>query len=856
MELRCTWLLCRPLRGLHHFGLFTHSSRCGLKYAAGYAGWKGTMLQDLRLAIRLLRKNPAFTLAAAITLALGIGANTAVFTAVNSVVFRSMGVERPQELVSLNLRGQRETPTLSYPDYRDIRDRNQVLTGLAAYGFNGISLSQGPGNNKILWSYIVSGNYFDVLGVKPFLGRFLHQEDDVKKGAHPVAVMSYACWQNRFGSDPGVAGKHIKLNGFDYTVLGVAPRGFFGTERVYTPELWVPMAMQAQIEPGDWLEERADHDIFVVGRLRPGVTQERAEAALNVIAQRLGQEYPTSDAGLKIVLSPPGLAGSYLRGPVLGFSGVLMLVAGLVLLIACVNLAGLLLARATDRRKEIAVRLALGASRLRLVRQMLMESAVLSLVGGAAGLLLAKWLTDLLVAWRPPVNIPVFPPLSLDSRVLIFTAGVSVLAGLLFGLAPAWQATGGDLTPALKNEALTRRFGRWHARDMLVAAQVGLSVVLLVGSMLMVRSLKHALSLNLGFEPRHAASVSFDASLHGYDAKRATDLQHRLLEKARSLPGIESAGIIDDLPLNLHIQDSYIFVEGRPVLEPAQTPVATHFRISPGLRETFQTRLLSGRDFDDRDRAESKPVAIVNEAFVQQILLHNQSGTNPDALGKRFRSGAKDLPLIEVVGVVETGKYEALAEKPSPAVFRPIFQVADTDTTIVARSSLPEAAVAAMLKRTVEELDSEIALTSQGSLTEQLGLALFPARLAASVLGAFGVLAIVLAGTGVYGMMAYSLARRSREIGIRMALGARHQHVMSAILGRGAALLGGGVLAGVVLSLIVGRFMTAMLYGVSALDAPAYAEALALIALVAAGSCWFPARRAARVDPAMVLRAE
>src|SRR5580658_1060673 len=324
------------------------------------------MLQDLRFAIRLLKKNLPFTLAAALTLALGIGANTAVFTAVNSVIFRSMGVERPGELVSLNLKGRTETPTFSYPDYRDLRDRNQVLTGLAAYGFEAVSMSQGAGNNKVLWSYLVSGNYFDLLGVKPFLGRLLHQEDDIKIGGHPQIVLSYACWQNRFGSDPEVAGKHVKLDGFDYTILGVAPPFFYGTERIYTPEFWVPMAMQAQIDMGDdYHEKRGNRSIFLVGRRKSGITPAGAEAALNVIAQRLGQEYPATNEGMKIVLTPPGLAGSYLRGPVMGFSGVLMLVAGVVLLIACVNLAGLLLARATDRRKEIAVRLALGASRMR-----------------------------------------------------------------------------------------------------------------------------------------------------------------------------------------------------------------------------------------------------------------------------------------------------------------------------------------------------------------------------------------------------------------------------------------------------------------------------------------------------------
>ncbi len=817
------------------------------------------MLQDFRFAIRLLRKNPAFTLAAAITLALGIGANSAVFTAVNAVIFRPMGVDHPEQLLSLNLKQGNEVPTHSYPDYRDLRDRNDVFAGLAGYTFEGISMSQGAGNNKLLWSYMVTGNYFDVLGAKPYLGRLFHSGDDVKKGGHPVIVLSYICWQNRFGADRHVVDRHVKVNGFDYTIVGVAAPEFYGTERIYTPELFVPMAMQEQIEIGDsWLEQRGSHSTFLIGRLKPGLTRERAEAGLNVIAQQLAREYPETDAGMKITLTPPGLAGSYLRGPVLGFSGVLMLVAGIVLLIACVNLAGLLLARATDRRREIAVRLALGASRGRLVRQMLMESMTLAIVGGGAGLLLAKWIADLLVAWRPPINLPVFPPLTLDTRVLLFSMGASLFAGLLFGLVPAWQATGGDLTPALKNMGLTMRAGRFHARDLLVAAQVGLSVVLLVGSMLMVRSLQHALSLNVGFDPRHAAVAGFDSSLHGYDNVRGAALEKRVLEKVRAMPGIDSAAIINDLPLNLHIQNSYVYVEGSENVPVSKRPTATGYRTSPGLFDTFKTRLLAGRDFDDRDNADSKRVAIVNEAFVTHILHSKRVGNSyaPDPIGRRFRFGTGS-PFLEIVGIVETGKYQSLSEAPLPATFQPLRQAVGSDVTIVARSnSLPDTEVAAMLKRAIAEEDPSIALFASGTLESQLGLALFPARIAAGTLGAFGLLAIVLASTGVYGMMAYTVARRSREIGIRMALGARGPQVIRSILGRGAMLLGGGVAIGIALSLVMGRLMTAMLYGVQALDGPAYTAALALIGAAAAAACWVPARRAARVDPMVSLRWE
>jgi len=804
--------------------------------------------QDLIVALRRLRKTPGFTLAAIITLALGIGANTAIFTVVNGLLFRPLPVERPNELAFLNMRGNNnEFPAQSYPDYLDLRDRNTVVSGLAGYRMSPVSFSRGDSNNARLWAYEVTGNYFDMLGVGAWRGRVLHPEDDVTRRGHPVAVITYACWQDHFAGDPDVVGKQMQINGMNYTVVGVAPRGFSGTEVTFAPDLFVPIAMESQIEPGsNWLDERGDRNLFVVGRLKPGVSLPQAESAFNSIEQQLAREYPKEDEGIKIVLSPPGLFGTMIRGPVQGFSAVLMGVAGLVLLIACVNLASLLLARAADRRKETAIRLALGAPRARLVRQLLTESLVLSIAGGSAGLLLAVWLTDLFAAWHPPVGVPITSSVGLDLRVMLFAVGASLATGILFGLAPALQSTRADLAPALKNEAVAERLRRFHIRDFLVSAQVALALVLLVGSVLVVRSLQQALNLKLGFEPRHAASVSVDLSLQGYDDTRSREFQRGVLERVRSMPGIESAGIINGLPLSLNWNNSGVVVEGKPVPRAADIPLAAMYRISPGYLRAAQTKLIAGRDFTPDDKKGVRRVAIVNQAFARQLL----PGENP--IGKRFRQN----DWQEIVGVVEDGKYRSLGEKPMPAVFQPIEQVMVEGTTIVARSSLPEDQVAGMLRRAVMELDPSLSVYSVGSLADQLGFVLFPARIAAIVLGAFGLLAIVLAATGVYGIMAYAVSRRTREIGIRMALGAKPSQVLGVVLSHTALLVAIGTAAGVGLALLAGRLFSQILYGISPVDPVTYSLAIGAMALVAFAACWFPARRAIGVDPVTSLRTE
>jgi predicted permease len=808
------------------------------------------LFQDLIVSFRRLRSSPGFTVAAILTLALGIGANTTIFSLVNAVVFRPFGVERQNELVFFNTRTNKaEFPALSYLDYKDYRDRNTVLSGMAMYRIVPMNMSRGSGENSRLWGYEVTGSYFELLGVSAVRGRTLHPEDDVNKGGHPLAVITYNCWQRRFAGDPDIAGKKVKVNGLDYTILGVTPSGFVGTELIFTPEIFVPIMMAAQIEGYNWIDERRDSNGFAIGRLKPGVSMKTAEAAVNSITQQLGREYPDADAGISIVLSPPGMAGTYLRGAITGFSAVLMVVAGMVLLIACVNLASLLLARAADRRKDTAIRLALGAGRGQLVRQLLTESLVLSILGGTAGILLAVWLTDLVNGWTPPIDVPVIPRVAMDVRVLLFAAAVSLVTGLLFGLVPALQSTRAALAGAMRNDAPSDKLRRVNLRDLLVTAQVALSVVLLIGSVLVVRSLQHALGMHLGFEPQHAAVVSFDTGLQGYNEARTREFQRRILDKVRSMPGIESAGLIDGLPLTLNISNSMIQVEGKPVARPGDAPMANWYVITPGYIQAMQTKLISGRDIDARDTRDKPDVVLVNQAFAHQIL------PGEDAVGKRFRTGNQGA-WLQIVGVVEDGKYRSLGENPSPTVFKNMEQGWHNNVTLVARSPLPEAETARQLRRAVAELDPSLTIYESGSVTSRLALALFPARLVAVVLASFGLLAVVLAATGVYGIMAYAVSRRTREIGIRMALGAAPAQVLRVVLMRTAVLLGIGTVLGLAMALAGGQFFAQILYGVSARDPLTYACAISLMSLVAFVACLVPARRAIRIDPLTALRTE
>jgi predicted permease len=808
------------------------------------------LLLDLRLALRRLRQNPGFSIVAILTLALGIGANAAIFSVINAILLRPLPVARASELVSINETLAGNTfPTLSFPNYRDMRDRNTVLSGLSAYRILPASLGL-PGASQRLWGYLVTGNYFDMLGVKPARGRLLHPEDDRVPGGHPVAVISYSCWQKRFGADPSVVGRTVKFNSMDFTVLGVAPKGFFGTELFYTPEVFFPTMMQRQLEGGNgYLERRDVSNTFIVGRLKTGMTMPQAQAGLNSVARKLAEEYPKEDAGMKIMLTPPGLAGNYIRGPVIGFAAALFGVSCLVLLVACTNLASMLLARASDRRKETAIRLAIGAERGRLIRQLLTENLVAALAGGVGGALLVLWITDALSAWRPAMDVPLFANFTADWRVFLFALLMSGATTLLFGLLPALQSTKTDLVSALKNEAASERSRHWHVRDYVVASQVGLSVLLLVCSVLVVRSLQRALHAPIGYNPEGAVTVSFDLNIQGYNEARGRAFQRQLLDKVRSIPGIQSAALVDALPLSLNSSSNSVYMEGQPKPKAAEAPLSYYYTVSPGYFRTLETKILKGREFDASDKQGGRRAAVVNQAFVEK-LLH---GGEP--IGKRFMTSPDGKP-IEIVGVAEDGKYISLTENRSPAYWVPIEIWYSANASLIARTPLNGAQAVQLLRNAVRDLDPTIALYSTGTMTQQLDLPLFPARLAASALGAFGMLALILAATGIYGVMAYAVSRRTREIGIRMAIGASQAQVLGLIGRRALILIGAGTAIGLGLALVVARLLGQILYGIEPTDPVTYATVFLMILAIAAVACCIPALRAIRINPVSALRQE
>jgi|HubBroStandDraft_6_1064221.scaffolds.fasta_scaffold00768_10 predicted permease len=816
----------------------THRERWGLPRIE-------TVLQDIRYALRMLRKNPGFACVAILTLALGIGANAFVFSVVNALALQPLPVDHPERLVFVE--DKQGHVGQSFPNYRDIRDRNESLAGLAGYRIAPMELETGTGASRI-WGYLATGNYFDTIGAAPLMGRFFHQEDDQHAGASPYAVLSYGCWKARFGGDSEIVGKTIRINRLPYRVVGVASREFHGTELFYWPDVWVPMMMEAQIEVGNpWLENRATFNTWLIGRLKAGITPAQATANLNGIADALAHQYPDADAGMSFKLAKPGLMGDVIGGPARTFGFAVLGLAGLVLLAACTNLASLLTARAADRQREIAIRLSIGASRERVIRQVLTETIVLSAAGGAAGYALAAILSATLSRWHAPMDFPVQFNVNPDWRVFAFAFGVSMAAGILFGAAPAWRVSGTDANAVLKGGQIKWRGRRLAFRDALVVVQVALCFVLVSGCMLSLRGLQESMNIRLGFEPRGVSMVAFDVGLAGYNEEDGRNFQRRALAAAEQLPGVTSAAFSNSVPLSIDQSHTWIFTEGQANVRPTDAGTAVVYEVSPGLFQTIGTRMLAGRDFVWEDDRKNPRVAIVNVAFGKQILHVD----NP--MGKRFRQGST-TPLIEVIGVVEDGKYDTPVEKLEPALFFPILQHFNTSTTLTIRSTRPEAQVVQEMRTAMARLDPDIPLYGTGSMEQMLGFAFLPARAAAIALSAFGLLAIMLAATGIYGLVSYAVARRVREIGIRVALGAQKRQVLRLVLGRTMTLVLAGCAAGFVLALAAGQVLASIVYAVSARDPVALAAVWLTTILVGVLASWSPTRRALQVDPMIALR--
>jgi predicted permease len=645
----------------------------------------------------------------------------------------------------------------------------------------------------------VTGNYFETLGVKAALGRVISADDDRSPGAHP---------------------------------------GF-------------PMMMQAQIEVGSqWLDDREWRTVSLMGRLKPGVSVRQAQTALNSIASQLESEYPNINEGMRVALVNPGLFGGAMRGAIIGFAGLLMVVVGMALLLTCANLANLLLARASERRREIAVRLALGASRFRLLRRLLAESLLLATGGGVFGVLLAVWLAKMTATIKLPIDIPLATELHVDIRVFTFACLVSLGAGLMFGLLPAWQATKTDMAPALKSDASYGSPHRSRLRSGLIVLQVALSLALLIGGGLMLRALRQAQTIDLGYDPQRAVEMPFDLRLQGYDSAQGREFQKRLLERVRALPGVESAGIANIIPVDLHISNQPVYTEGQEPSRLANALRALTSNITPGYFKAMGTRLLRGRDFTEYDDDKAARVAIINESFARRFW------PGEDALGKQFALGGAESPKMQVVGVAQDGKYTGLNENPSPFVYRPQWQYRVGATTLVVRAEADTQKTLALIRRELLQLDTNMPVASARTLVERLSAPLLPARIVASALGGFGLLALLLAAIGIYGVMSYAVSKRTHEIGVRMALGAQARDVLKLVMGQGMALTLIGVAIGAPAALGLTRLMRSLLFGVSATDPLTYAGVAALLTLVALLACYIPARRATRVDPMVALRRE
>jgi len=821
------------------------------------------MFQDLRYGARMLRANPGFTAAAVLCLALGIGANTAIFSLVSALLLRQLPLPSPGELVVLS-RGDGLGPPVSYIDFTALRERNEVLSGLAAYSPSPFSFGRGA-RSEVVLGEVVSGNYFDVLQIEPSLGRAFLPEEDHAPGANPVVIISNDFWRDRFDGDLSVIGRTITLNGYQFTVIGVAPAGFSGASVPTTSKLWVPAMMRREAMPSsppDLLTSHR-HPVFgAIGRLKPGVSLESAQASLEVLNRQLLQADPApanqspianENRALKLI-RPQGIYLPHLRRLASIASTLLAAVVGIVLLIACANVANLLLARATARRKEIAIRLALGASRLRLVRQLLIESILLAFIGAGAGLLLAYWVNQVLMTLKPPIPPPwVFSvDLRLDAGVLGFTALLAVGSGILFGLAPALQASSSDLVPALKDESGSEsRRARWFGlRNAIVIVQLAVSLVLLISAGLFIRSLQHAQQIETGFRTEKRIAVSFDLQLQAYDEARGREFYRRLVESAGALPGARSVSLVNYLPLGFGGRGTQINADGREPSPNAQPEFATYQIISVRYFETMGTRIVRGRNFSERDKAGSPEVVIINETLARRFWPQQE------ALGQRLRVGPRTAPLCEVVGIVEDTVAHSLGEDRQSIIYRPFEQDYSAAATLVVETTGDPKAMVPSIRREVLALDENLPLQGIKTVDEHLSLSLWPARMGAAVLVIFGLLGLVLASVGVYGVMAYSVSLRTREIGLRMALGAQAGDVLRLVVWKGFALALVGTLIGLGLALATGRLLAGLLYGVSATDALTFIGVPLLLISVALIACYIPARRAMRVDPMVALRHE
>lgn len=819
----------------------------------GVDGIMNDILRDLRFSVRMLVKNPAFTAAAVITLALGIGMNAATFSTVHSILLRPLpGTEQPDRLVQL----YRRWPGIEFGansplHYQDVRDRaDDLFSAVASWYFEPISVSS-DGRSERTMALVVSANFFQTFGVQPQLGRgFIPGTEDRDPGSHPVAVLSDGFWRTRFGGDPGIVGTSIRINGHAFEVVGVTPPEFGGPMSVARPPVYLPLMMANILSPGfDRLASRGNNFMNVVARLRDGIDLERAEDGMSVVLSQLREELPGSyegQLGTTIVRQTEAGIHPSFGGAQRQMSTVMMAVVGLLLLIACVNVANLFLARARDRQREMGIRLSIGAGRGRLIQQLLTESLLFALLAGFAGLGLAHLATKALAAFRPPIDGPWAFDVGIDKTVLAFTFGISVLAGLVFGMVPALQAAGPDMVATVRSEG-TRKPGRSRVSRGLVVAQVALSLLLLLSSGLFLRALQAATAIDPGFdEPSGIAMASADPQLQGYDQPEARAFWDRLREEVEALPEVAYAGLTSTAPLSLSTSDRTVGIPGYEFAEGERRSLHYTY-VTEGYFEAMGIEMLEGRRFDASDDDDGPRVMIVNQRLAERFW------PGESALGKTVETAGESW---EIIGVTETGKYTSLGEDPTEYMYFPHAILFRSDMILVARTAGDPDLVLQRVRDLVRAADADMPIYDVRSMEDHMGVALLPARLAGSVLGLFGLLGLTLAAVGIYGVMAYSVSQRRRELGIRVALGADRGEILRLVLSEGMRLALIGAAIGLAAAVGVTRFLQGMLYNVQALDPVAFTILPVTLIGVAALAVYVPARRAARVDPIGALKAE
>jgi predicted permease len=807
-----------------------------------------TLLQDLRFALRQLRKSPGFTIAAVLTLALAIGANALVFGVLNALILRPLNLPQADSLFIVQ--HGRNFGSHSYPDYLDLRRRNRSFDDLAASAVSQVGLDTGKDPSNV-WEYETSGNYFDALRIHPYLGRFFHDSDEHGPNSAPYVVLSYAYWHSHFQDDRGVVGRVVRLNKHPFTILGVAPPGFQGTVLFYASDIFVPMVNREQLSGDKILNQRENHWMFeLVGHLKPGVTPAQANADLNSVDSYLKKSYPKEEGKEPYKLARPGLHGDLLGGPTRTFLTGVMLLSGLILFAACANLGSLFAARAADRSREVALRLALGSSRNRILRQLFTESLLISLAGGILGLVGSVVLLRRLSLWQPFPQFPLHVPVNPDANVYLVALVLALVSGVLFGIVPVRQILRANPYEIVKAGS-TGAFGRrTTVRDVLLVLQIAICAVLVTSSMVAVRGLMRSMHSNFGFDPGNVMLVDTDLKTAGYSGDSVPAMQRRMIDALRAIPGVDSVGSVNYPPLDIGGPwQGLVYTDKTQDLAPSNAAADPYlFNISPDYFRASGTSLLAGRAFSWHDDTNAPRVAVVNREFASKIL-----GSIPDAVGRYFK--LRDGTRVQVVGLVEDGKYMSLTESQQPAMFLPLLQSPASWIYLVIRSSRDPQQLAAAMRSVLREIDPGVVVKIR-PWSEELGGILFPSRMATVSLGVLGAMGAMLSITGIFGMAAYSVSKRLRELGIRIALGAKRTEVLQTALGRSLKLLAIGSAAGLVFGILASRVLAFIVYQATPRDPLVLAGVVLAMLLLGLMATWIPAQRALSVNPLILLREE